>query len=368
MRVAFYINHLVYGGAERLVHDIVNSKVWIHDDLTVILGFNHKNNTLLPTLSKRVKVVKVPGKNNYSPIKIINLARIFREYDVVHVNLFPCLYFSAAAKFLCKNRAPILFYTEHSTLNNRRKFYWLKPLENYIYKAYEKIFCITDAARKNLGEWQPDLIEKLEVIENGINLNRFLFATNGGTHFESLHQQIGKIKILMVANFREQKDHATLIKAMTKLPERFHCFLVGEGETQIEIARLVSDLMLTDRIHFLGASGQVPQIMKNCDIFVLSSFLEGFGLVAIEAMASKLPVIVSKIPGLGDIVGNAALTFPVGNSEKLAELISAVGEDINLRNRLIEKGFTRAKKFDIEIVAERYRDVFVKALEQNKQR
>ena len=152
----------------------------------------------------------------------------------------------------------------------------------------------------------------------------------------------------MIARFTKQKDHKTLIKAMSLLENNYILSLVGEGANLKKIKALAKELSLEKRVHFLGFRNDIAELYRNHDNFVLSSHWEGFGLVAVEAMASGLPVIASNVDGLRDVVKGAGLLFEPKNEKELVKIITNVATDMQLKKKLITNGLSRAKKYDIK--------------------
>lgn len=248
--------------------------------------------------------------------------------------------------------------TEHNTFNRRRNYIIFKYLDDKIYKQYDKIVCISEAAEKELLKWVPALKEKTTTIHNGIDLNKY--NTSDPYHPSQIDSSINEENklILMVARMDEQKDHETVIRAAQLLPDDVHILFVGDGPKRKGYEDKVKELNLKHRIHFLGIRHDVPRLMKSSDVFVLSSHWEGFGIVTIEAMASGMPVIVSDVPGFRDIVGDAGLLFKKGDSHELAKKIIYLLSSQREKLKLKEKGLNRARMFSIEKTVEQYINLY----------
>ena len=89
----------------------------------------------------------------------------------------------------------------------------------------------------------------------------------------------------------------------------------------------------------------LPALYRNCELFVLPALYEGFGLMALEAMASGAPTAVSKTSSLPEVGGDAVLYFNPHDTEEMARVMGKVLRNNKLRMRLAEKGEVRAKKF-----------------------
>ena len=116
---------------------------------------------------------------------------------------------------------------------------------------------------------------------------------------------------------------------------------------------LSRDLNLENRVHFLGFRKDIPEILKTSDVIVQSSHWEGFGLSAVEGMASGKPVIVSNIPGLANVVENPETTFNVGDYEQLKNIILKLVEDNNYYTFVSKKAENLAIKYDIKYMIEK---------------
>lgn len=99
-----------------------------------------------------------------------------KECDIVHVHLFPALYWVAMAASY--NKKIKLVYTEHSTHNRRRDKVWFEPIEYYIYSKYDRLISISQQTQDNLMEWLKAKKDdkRFLVIENGVNLSLFFFC------------------------------------------------------------------------------------------------------------------------------------------------------------------------------------------------
>ena len=167
----------------------------------------------------------------------------------------------------------------------------------------------------------------------------------------------------MVARFSMQKDHYTLIDAISMLSDK-SCYLVliGDGPLIFDLMKYANKLKIDDRTLFLGVRQDIPQLIKMSDICVLSSNWEGFGLVAVEYMAAGRPVIVSNVSGLKDVVSDAGLIFEKGNSRDLRDKIESLIYNKNLYIDITKKGQERSMHFDINKMIYDYIRVYNNAI------
>lgn len=358
MKILHIINRLGPGGAEKLLEDLLllmNNADGVKVDLLLLTD---KNNVFDKKPSKSgIQIEIIPTNKIYSFLNIHYIRKYIKKgrYDVVHVHLFPSLYWaSLVSKLIFKNK-PKFVFTEHSTHNQRREKGYLRIIDKLVYSSYDKIISISQQTQINLIKWlKAKNNGRFVVIENGIDLKKFKEAKPYLKHEINAKFSEDTQLICMVGRFSEAKDQVTLIKAMKHIPSKVHLLLIGEGPLKEKNEELVNQINLEDRVHFLGFRDDVPRILKTVDIVVLSSKWEGFGLAAVEGMAAGKPVVASDVPGLSEIVTGFGLIFEVGNSEELANKINQLINDPLKYNEVAGKCQLRANSYSIEKMVNEY--------------
>lgn len=362
MKVLQVINSLNSGGAEKLVTDLCIAYLKKGVDVELAL-LNGQKTAFLERLIKISPELKIhdlgEGKSMYSPTHIFKLRRLLKQYDVIHVHLFPSFYWVGFASFL-GNVRPKLFYTEHNTTNRRRNHPLLKHIDKVVYRRYTKIISISDAVHQNLQEHLGKLKKLVFQINNGINLNE----VSSAKPYQKTELGFDETTtlLLQVSSFTPQKDQKTLIQSLQHLPETTHLILVGDGPLRTEQEKLVASLQLSERVHFYGLRNDVPRLLKTVDIVVLSSNFEGLSLSCVEGLASGRPFMASDVPGLTEVVQGYGILFPKGDHESLASSINKLIEDEDYYKAVVEKCMARSKDFDIEDMVEGYLQCYKDAL------
>ena len=235
-----------------------------------------------------------------------------------------------------------------------------KMLDRWMYGRYDKIVCISELTMSNLlshiGEGYRD---KCALVYNGIDLS--VYGHEGGDKDYACEEgEERDKKVVMVSAFRAQKDQKTLIKAMKQLPDDYVLKLVGGGDDTLmsECKELAADLHLQDRVIFMGVRTDIPKILQDADVVVLSSNYEGLSLSSVEGMASGRPFVASDVEGLSDIVGGYGVLFPHGDSRALASAIKRLCEDEKYRDEVVGRCMERAKMFDIKEMADKYMKIY----------
>lgn len=349
MNILHIINSFQFGGAENL---IVSSIPFFEKSEFDFEFLSITNN--LDLIEDKSSMSFLNNKTSKSLQTFFDLYIYFKnnEYDIIHAHLFPTTYFCSLLKKIGVINSKLVL-TEHNTHNRRRDFLLFKPVERTIYNEYEKIVCISKGTELNLNKWLNSLKDKTEIIYNGVDIEKF----NNNHETKNITKK-KEIKIAMVASFSPQKDQMTLIKSLKLLPQKYRVYFAGDGDEINNVKKFVNKNNLENRVNFLGNVYNIPEFLKQMDLFVLSSIWEGFGLVVIEAMASKLPVIASNIAGLSEIVNGYGEIFQKENYKELSDKILKVTRKQSIYNSYVNKSKLRAKDFTIKKMVKNYLNLY----------
>ena len=169
------------------------------------------------------------------------------------------------------------------------------------------------------------------------------------------------------------KGQQDLIEALALLKESGSpCFpnlraaLIGDGPNRAHLVELAGKRGLTECVRFLGHRQDMPDVLAACDLIVVPSlWLEAFGLVALEAMASKKYVIASDTGGLADLVRDVGTLYPRGDIAALAEAIEAYLRAPAAYQGQIQKGLEAAQDYRLEAHTERLLEVYSRVLAEH---
>ena len=350
MNILQVINKFEVGGAERLLSAFLPIMAKEHNVEVLILQ-DADSHFVRILQDAGITVHCLHLRNQYSPFtiwKVRSFLKQHQQYDVIHVHLFPSMYWVPLAAIGLNKK---LVWTEHSTMNRRWNMPWLRPIEKRIYSLYNKIICISPATLEAIKGWteseQND--SRYCVIENGVDTSKFRRVVVEKPYPHCLIQ---------VSRFEEAKDQDTVIRAMTLLDDDVHVVFVGTGSRLEQCQELSRSLGIQDRVHFLGVRDDIRDLLSGADIAVVSSHWEGFGLVAVEAMANGLPVIASDVEGLKQVVEGAGLLFSVGDEKALAEHVRSLLSNRELYDELSTKSLERADRYDISVMCDNYLKVY----------
>lgn len=355
MKVLQIITSLGIGGAEHLVTEFAlrMRPLGVTTDVVVLNGLASFYREQLEKEGIRViSLGEGPIWSVYNPLHLFRLARLLSRYDLAHVHLSAAQYWTALAATLFGIKTPLVT-TEHSPANRRRKIPLFSTLDRWLYRRFRAVVCISPDTSRNLKNYLGDQIASLQVIPNGVDLDR-LDAALPYSRLELLQVPGVECLVVNVAGFRSEKDQDTLIRAMKRLPDDTHLALVGDGVRRKQLEQLVRAEAVEHRVHFLGRRDDVPRILKSADLVVMSSHWEGLSLASIEGLASGSPFVASDVTGLREVVADAGILFRPGDSGDFVAKIAPLRNDPLFRAEVVGRCRERASRYDLKITLREY--------------
>ena len=291
-----------------IIHHIINDALLENGGAQKIVRHLHEGNLANGLESRLVALVgrksEYPDSKYYTfelstpysvPafVKILNYVRNCSEDDIIHAHLFPTLLYVSLATRLCRPVGRVVC-TEHSTSNKRRRSRMGKVIDHFVYPGYESIYCISKGTYDCLAVWMPGQRNKLKVIENGVALPFKAFTRRNNTL---------KTIIVSAGRLHRAKNYETALHALCQLKDvEWEYRIAGRGPEEKSLRALCDQLGIRKRVTFCGYVEDMAGFLKKADIFLIPSRWEGFGLAAVEAMNSGLPVIASNVTGLKEII------------------------------------------------------------------
>lgn len=208
-------------------------------------------------------------------------------------------------------------------------------------------------------------IEKeIHVIPNFIDFTRF--SKKPKEHFKKAIAPQGERILVHTSNFRKVKRVEDVIhvfnRVMEKIPSKL--LLIGDGPERMHIEKLCRDLDICDRVTFLGKQDMVEEILSVCDLFILPSETESFGLAALEAMACQVPVIATNSGGIPEVNEHGLTGFNsnVGDVDDMAKNALYILSDNERLAKFKANALQHAHKFDIKTVLLTYEALYLSVL------
>lgn len=170
---------------------------------------------------------------------------------------------------------------------------------------------------------------------------------------------------LGVGDLNDNKNVATMIKAIAKSPNTVHLALCGFGPLENQLRELSKSLNIEDRVHFLGFRRDVSELYKASDFLFMASKREGLPRTTMEAMCAGIPCLCSNIRGNVDLIdeGKGGFLIPPLDADGFAEAIKHLIENPQLRKEMGNYNKEKVKAFDIEVVKSKmlkiYREILI---------
>lgn len=367
------IVHVLYslatGGMERVVLNVINqTREHYRHAVICLTQAGALRDALADPSIPCIELHKRPGKDLRCYLRLWRTLRDLRP-DLVQTCNLGALDASLIAR-LADVRTVV--HAEHgrdisdpqgSNPKYRRMRRWLQP-------------CIARfvPVSQDLANWLRDDIGirpgKITCIRNGIDTARYAaaIATRATRPLTGSFAPPGTCLIGTVARLDAVKDHAGLIEAFallcatdTEAASKLRLALVGEGAERTHLEHRIVQHGLGERVRLFGNRADVPALLAEFDVFVLSSIAEGIPLTVLEAMAAGLPVVSTRVGGVGEVVddGTTGTLVPPSDPAALAAALRRYVDDATLRRQHGDAGHELAEsRFGMAPMVASYVDLF----------
>ncbi len=233
---------------------------------------------------------------------------------------------------------------------------------NYKKDNYKKIVAVSEGTKKEIIENYNVPPEDIVVIPNGIDLEEFSPENKEKYHNEIREKyNIDKddIVLLFVGYDFKRKGLEFIIKAMSKLDNKKVKLIVVGRDNPAPYQKLANELNIIDKIIFTGHQGKVKKFYSASDIFVFPTSYEAFSHVSLEAVASGLPLLTTKINGTEELLRNGIEGFFIErNPDDIANKLKILINDKELRQKMGENARKRAMDFSWDIITKKYEELY----------
>jgi glycosyltransferase involved in cell wall biosynthesis len=208
---------------------------------------------------------------------------------------------------------------------------------------------------------------EVKVIYNFIDFDRFKKVNKD--HFKKIIAPEGERILVHTSNFRKVKRVEDVILIFKQVQEKIpsKLLMIGDGPERQNAERLCRDLGLGNEVRFLGKQDAIEELLAICDLFIMPSESESFGLAALEAMACEVPVVSSNGGGLPEvnIHGVTGFMSNVGDIDEMAQYAIQLLSDDTMLQQFRINALAQAKRFDLNNILPDYEAFYEEVLEKS---
>ena len=347
MRILQISSASSFGGGERYLVDLSNALLARGHELFVAVRPESPLPKHLDLPAHNIKTL--PLRNALDARSAQGLARLVKQCSIEVIHAHMARDYSLAAYAARSYPGPRFFVTRHV-------LFPLSRLHRRTLSKATKVIAVSRAVAKQLAEQQIVPDEKIALIPNGIDVDRFANACQRFDRAALLRARNLPDDCLLVASIgelRKLKRHDDLIRAaaiVQREVDNVHFVIAGvdtsaNGDQRKELIDLVNELSLSKRVHLLGWLDDAEQLLCATDVFVSASETESFGLSIAEAMASGTAVVATRTEGAQEVVTDqqTGLLVPIGDVERLAICIIQLLTNTEKRQRMAQQAAADAR-------------------------
>jgi glycosyltransferase involved in cell wall biosynthesis len=321
---------------------------------------------LTPHLKQRGMIYRMLPRALFLLVLPLYLVRYIRELqiDVLHVHCLSLLSAVPTSLTGWLLKKPVLI-SQHGTFYEVYRdimpfpFNWLLPFleEKFLNHGFYSKVLVEDNYTKKI-------LLKLDVPEEkivwlpypGVDVAKFASAEKNPSE---------KVIVLHHGRLVKKRGVKHLVRAFRAVSERFpeaELVIAGEGPERKRLVKLAHDLGVSNRVRFIGQvpHEKVPNLVRNSDVFVIPSIIEGHSTSMLEAMAAGKPVVATRVGGLTEVIvdGENGVLVDPANPEQIAKAVIKLLGDRSLAARLGRSGAEKAQQFDVKQLARQEFDVY----------
>jgi len=303
VRVLHILNELSLSGMEMM---LLNSySEWEENDIEITIlatgrNFGEAAKKLEAAGYRTIHIPFVDNKKN-AFFQLKSFLKINR-FDIIHINTEANFLLHVLNAYFSGHK--IIVRTFHSVFQPRFLGKTRRIVDRIIAKLFlVKYISVGDSVAKNELK---HYFTKSTLIYNWYDAKRFFINSNEVKSKKRQELNISKDKFVVsiIGNCSRVKRHHLVLQALSLLPDKIDWVLLhaGNEEPGFPERKLAVDLNISERCRFLGSVTNVEDILNVSDVYIMSSKVEGLGIAAIEAMACGVPTILTKSPGLTDLI------------------------------------------------------------------
>ncbi|MEK6560455.1 MAG: glycosyltransferase [Nitrospirota bacterium] len=297
----------------------------------------------------------------------INTVRELRNFlttagiDVLHTHNYKSDFLGLIAAKMAK--IPVVA-TAHGFTDMTRAVTFYEKLDRWLlFSFFDRVVVVTSEI---FPRWRG---EGKKVIANGIDIHPFTATNVDRAQIRARYgMKPDDFVIATVGRLSKEKNQALLIKAFMPLAKensRVKLLIIGDGPQRQSLKSLVTQLGLTSQVIFTGIITETAAMYHAMDIFALSSLTEGVPITILEAMASKVAVVATKVGGIPDIIRDTETGLLVTSQDAngLTQALNSLITDKSKRQMLTAAAFDFVRaNYSLEQMGQAYQKVYTEVL------
>jgi len=362
------VGHTIYafkdGGMERGLLNLVNygDHERFHHIILCLTEAGAFATQLHSPACEVVELHKKPGNDFRLPVRIALAARRHLVH-ILHARGWPTLVETAVAAWLARVRATVYGFHGKTMEDLAGLSFKRKWLQKIAIRWYRRVVTLNSRMRSDLATECRLPEESIHIIANGVDVNVFHPREDRHCLRTTFGLPPDRFIVGNVARLDPVKNHEVILRALQRLPDPSRPFflLVGEGSHRDELEREIARLQLEKDVRLFGYSDRIPELLDCMDVYVQSSFYEGFSNTILEAMACGLPVLATDVGGTKDLFAaeRERCFFQPKDDEALAFLILRLQHDCDLRRTMAAHARRRVvESFSIQNMVHHYENMY----------
>jgi glycosyltransferase involved in cell wall biosynthesis len=365
IKVCYVISSLTKGGAERQLYELVkgiNRKSF--EPMVICLTQGGYWSKEIQKLNIQVIELQRRKKREFTRLfKLIRLLKVTKP-DIVHTYLFSANSYGRVAAIIA--RVSIIIASERSAVEkgmdtNRLRLY----IDKLLSKFTDAIICNSHKASYNLIENYSYNSNKVFTICNGISAPPFVDDVESKVNKKSKTKIIG-----IIGSLYYHKNHKLFLDMVRIILDTYDnknikFLIIGAGPLKDELERYSKELDIAEYVQFKGMRHDTIELLHSMDIFILTSLYEGMSNAIMEAMASKLPCVVTGVGGNSELVedGKTGYVLPQNDSLLLSSKVIDLIKNEDLATKMGLAGYDKInKEFSITNMVKKTEEVYLKLL------
>jgi glycosyltransferase involved in cell wall biosynthesis len=374
--VLHVIDHTADGGAQVVVHQFIRELRGRFDFAVTVLGRSGRFSGAYEAMGVPVFALGTRG-SRWNPLPIVPLVDVIRQnrFDLVHTHLFKAnIIGTLAAKWagvrtILHDHWGVYPETLKYHIPNRVMSRIYIEIYRYVLRLCDRALVLTERDLRFYLKYYAIEASEIAVLPNSVDLNDFNSpAICSSTVREQLGLSPQTRLVVMIARLEVEKDWLTFLQVArqvrAKMGQSCAFLIVGSGSEE-QTLRNYANTQNSDDIFFLGYRDDIPLLLREADVFLLTSRFEPFGIVVLEAMAAGCPVVATRSGGpqtiltdevdgllgeVGDVYGLSARVLRLLNDEKLGQRLA-----LNARRKVV-------RYYNVNTISVRMASIYKKTL------